>query len=60
MAESYTMRMPPSENYHCGEYLHMAELNDYSWAEGANIEGYSGYMAINIREIYFPEGWKRG
>jgi len=54
------MRMPPSENYHCGEYLHMAELNDYKWAEGANIEGYSGYMAINIREIYFPEGWKRG
>jgi len=60
ISESFTMRMPPSENYHCTEYLTMAALNSYDWADGSNTEGYSGYKAINIREIYFPEGWKRG
>ena len=58
-AESYTMRMPPKENYHCAEYLHLTTLNGYEWADANEIAGYSGYKAINIREIYFPEQWKR-
>lgn len=59
-SESYTMREPPSENYRCQMYLSMEELNDYMWADERDVAGYSGYKAINIREIYFPEGWKRG
>jgi len=58
-SESYTMRMPPSENYHCAEYLYLNALNDYEWADAFDAEDYTGYKAINIREIYFPENWKR-
>jgi hypothetical protein len=58
-AESYTMRMPPKENYHCAEYLHLTTLNGYEWADGDADPEYTGYHAISIREIYFPEQWKR-
>jgi len=58
-SESYTMRMPPKENYHCAEYLHLTTLNGYQWADAKNDAEYTGYHAISIREIYFPEQWKR-
>jgi len=32
-SESFTMRMPPKENYHCAEYLHLTTLNGYEWAD---------------------------
>lgn len=38
----------------------MKKTNEWEWAEVPNVlSGYSGYKAVNIREIYFPEGWKR-
>lgn len=58
-SESYTMRMPPRENYHCAEYLHLTTLNGYAWADANSSADYTGYHAISIREIYFPEQWKR-
>jgi len=36
------------------------KTNDYLWSAIPNApKGYSGYKAVHIREIYFPEGWKR-